>query len=536
MAAPSLDVLVSLCKRRGFLFPSSEIYGGLQGIYDYGPLGVELKNNLKRAWWRANVYERDDMEGLDANILMNKLVWRYSGHEETFVDPMVDCKQCQMRWRADHIKDKCPSCGSANLTEPRPFNMMFKTQVGPVPDPESFAYLRPETAQGIFVNFKNIVDSTSRRLPFGVAQIGKAFRNEITPRNFIFRVREFEQMEIEFFVQPGTDEEWHRRWVEDRLRWWNRVGLSSANLEPYWQKPDELAHYAKATVDILYRFPHGLEELEGIANRTDFDLGSHSKEQESLGLTAKVSPNQHSTTRLTIQDPETNKHVVPYVIEPSAGVDRGVLAILSEGYSDEAVKDVPAEQLQAVADALTSFLKSVGRNENLHAEHKEAIAARGEQIAAALQEQLPLVKSLLAMPSADQIEVGRKLRAAAERVENEHYRTVLRLKPIVAPVKVAVLPLKRNHEQIVATAMGIKQQLQASGEMRVVYEDTNNIGKGYRRHDEIGTPFCITVDFDTLGQGDGALKDTVTIRDRDTMAQERIAVGELESYLRERMR
>ncbi len=539
MPAPSLDVLVSLCKRRGFIFPSSEIYGGLQGMYDYGPLGVELKNNLKQSWWRSNVFERDDMEGIDASILMNKLVWKYSGHEDTFVDPMVDCRQCQMRWRADHVQGRCPSCGSTNLTEPRPFNMMFKTQVGPVPDPESYAYLRPETAQGIFVNFKNVVDSTSRRLPFGIAQVGKSFRNEITPRNFIFRVREFEQMEIEYFVKPGTDEEWHKRWVEDRLGWWRAMGLSSENLEPHWQAKEELAHYSKATVDILYRFPHGLEELEGIANRTDYDLGSHSREQDSLGLFAKVLPNEHSTARLTIPDPETGKTVVPFVIEPSAGVDRGVLAVLCEGYADEAVKDVPEDKLSPVAAALSGFLKSVERNEKLSAEKKATLLERGEELVKALRERLPLISHLLSLPGADEIELGKKLRGQAERVENDYYRTVLRIKPHLSPIKVAVLPLKRNHPQIVETAKSIKNQLQAGGEMRVVFEDTNNIGKGYRRHDEVGTPFCVTVDFDTLGQGQGqgseALKNTVTVRERDSMKQERVPVSELEAYLRPRL-
>jgi glycyl-tRNA synthetase len=459
MPATSMEDLVSLCKRRGFIFPGSDIYGGLQGTYDYGPLGVELKNNLKAAWWRANVYERDDVEGLDASILTHRAVLRHSGHEATFTDPMVDCRNCKSRWRADHVKNgKCEKCGSTDLTEPRPFNMMFKTTVGPVADDNSYAYLRPETAQGIFVNFKNIVDSTSRRLPFGVAQIGKAFRNEITPRNFIFRVREFEQMELEFFVQPGSDEDWHRQWVETRLQWWRDQGLTSANLEAYHQLPDELAHYAKATVDILYRFPHGLEELEGVANRTDFDLGSHTRSQADYNLTARVEPNEDSTAKLVIPDPDTNKPIVPFVIEPSAGVDRGVLAILTEAYTKETL-------------------------------------------------------------------------------ENGSERIVLKLKPHLAPIKVAVLPLARNKPEIVEKAKSIKNSLMATGIGRIFNEDTGNIGKGYRRHDEVGTPFCITVDFDTLGKGDDpALTDTVTVRDRDTMAQERIAIGELPAYLRERLK
>ena len=267
-----MDELVALCKRRGFLFQSSEIYGGLQGAYDYGPLGVELKNNLKAAWWSAMVYERDDVEGLDASILTHRSVLHYSGHEETFTDPLVDCRSCKKRSRADHIVDgKCPYCGSESLTEPRPFNLMFKTTIGPVEDGADIAYLRPETAQAIFTNFKNVVDSTSRQMPFGIAQIGKAFRNEITPRNFIFRVREFEQMELEFFVQPGTDETWHQTWVENRLAWWHEQGVNSNHLSCYDVPREELAHYSKATVDIMYRFPHGVEELEGVANRTDFE-------------------------------------------------------------------------------------------------------------------------------------------------------------------------------------------------------------------------------------------------------------------------
>ncbi|KFA94153.1 glycine--tRNA ligase [Archangium violaceum] len=536
MAAQTMEQLVSLCKRRGFIFPGSAVYGGLQGTYDYGPLGVELKNNLKLAWWRANVWEREDMEGIDAAILMNKLTWRYSGHEETFVDPMVDCKNCKMRWRADQISGKCPNCASTDLTEPRPFNLMFKTQIGPVPDPESFSYLRPETAQGIFVNFKHVLDSTSRKLPFGIAQIGKAFRNEITPRNFIFRVREFEQMEIEFFVRPGEDEAWHEKWVEDRINWWLSVGLSRRNLEPYHQKPEELAHYAKATVDLLYRFPHGLEELEGIANRTDYDLGSHSKDQGALGLRARVSPNSHSTDKLTYFDPETKQHVVPFVIEPSAGVDRGVLALLSEAYAEEQVKPAPADRLKPVQEALGTFLKSVGRNDKIPAQAKEALLAEGERIAQALGERLPSITGLLSMPGAESIEVAKKLRGQVDPVVDEFYRTVLHFKPHLAPIKVAVLPLKKNHPEIVSTAKSIRRKLQSTGAMRIVYDDTGAIGKLYRRQDEIGTPFCITVDFDTLGEGnDTALKNTVTVRHRDSMAQERVAISELETWLREKM-
>ena len=451
MPAQSMDELVALCKRRGFIFPASDIYGGLQGVYDYGPLGVELKNNLKAAWWRAVVYQRDDVEGLDSAILTNRQVLHHSGHEDTFADPLVDCRACKSRWRADHLDGRCPRCGSDDLTEPRPFNLMFRTAIGPVDDGSAFAYLRPETAQSIFTNFKHVLDSTSRRPPFGIAQIGKAFRNEITPRNFIFRVREFEQMELEFFVEPGTDEHWHETWVQDRLDWWQEQGVNPNNLQLYHVPRDELAHYSKATVDIMYRFPHGVEELEGVANRTDFDLGSHTRGQSELSIDAEVMPNADSTARLATPDQASGKWTVPYVIEPSAGVDRGVLALLNEAYR-------------------------------------------------------------------------------VEELDNGRRRTVLGLKPHLAPIKAAVIPLKRNHEGIVAKARDIKRSLQALGLGRVLYEHTGNIGKGYRRHDEVGTPFCVTVDFQTIEED-----DTVTVRDRDTMDQCRIAVSDLPAYLSERL-
>ncbi len=529
MPAQTMDELVSLCKRRGFIFPGSDIYGGLQGTYDYGPLGVELKNNLKAAWWRSMVYEREDVEGLDASILTHKLVLRHSGHEATFTDPMVDNRLTKKRYRLDHLlKDQTdtvrhgifnefrtrrdrwieqisdpvkqtlgnleiawpdlentdawvslmiqyfdaagmslrhggaidPEDGKpGDWTAPRPFNMMFRTTVGPVADEDSYAYLRPETAQGIFVNFKNVVDSTARKLPFGIAQIGKSFRNEITPRNFIFRVREFEQMELEFFVLPGTDDDWHTKWVASRLQWWRDQGLESGNLQEFHQPQADLSHYSKATTDILYRFPHGLEELEGIANRTDFDLGSHSKNQDTLGLTANVEPNADSTEKLTIGHPETQKPLVPFVIEPSAGVDRGVLAVLTEAFTKETL-------------------------------------------------------------------------------ENGTERIVLKLRPHLAPIKVAVIPLAKNKPEITDYARKLKAKLQSLGWGRVLYEDTGNIGKAYRRHDEIGTPFCLTVDFDTIGKGENPdlkLSDTVTVRNRDTMQQERIPVSELETYLRSRL-
>ena len=439
MPAKNIDELIALCKRRGFIFQSSEIYGGTQGLYDYGPLGVELKNNIKNSWWKSVVYERDDVEGLDASILTKQAVLKYSGHEETFTDPLVDCKTCGERFRADQVPDYCKK---EDLTEPRQFNLMFKTNVGPIDDGKTFAYLRPETAQQIFTNFKNVVDSTSRNVPFGIAQLGKAFRNEITLKSFIFRVREFEQMELEFFVMPGTDEEWHKEWVDLRLDWWEKQGVSRKNLELYNVPKDELAHYSKATIDIMYKFPHGVEELEGIANRTDFDLGSHSKDQKELNLKSDVIDNNESNAKLALKD-ENNEWVVPFVIEPSAGVDRAVLAILNEAYNIEEV------------------------------DGKE--------------------------------------------------RVVLKLKPHLSPIKAAVIPLKKNDENIVAKAKEIKTKLQKLGLGRVLFENSGNIGKNYRRHDEVGTPVCITIDFETLEE------NTVTIRDRDTMKQKRISEKELEA-------
>jgi glycyl-tRNA synthetase len=326
-----LDKIISLCKRRGFIFQGSEQYGGLQGTWDYGPLGVELKNNVKRAWWRKTVYERDDMEGVDTSVLLNRLVLKYSGHEETFSDPMVDCRKCKKRFRADQVdaNEKCPEGDKHDLTEPRPFNLMFKTTYGPVADENNIAYLRPETAQGIFINFKNVLDSTNRKVPFGIAQIGKSYRNEITPRNFIFRVREFEQMEIEFFVKDGTDEEWHKKWIEERFNWYINLGIRPENLRKHVQTKEELAHYAKATTDILYRFfpereeeAKQFDEVEGVANRGNFDLTCHTKGGKLVLADGREIPNVHATTKLTYFDHETNQHILPNVVEPSAGVDR----------------------------------------------------------------------------------------------------------------------------------------------------------------------------------------------------------------------
>ena len=437
-----MDELVALCKRRGFIFQSSEIYGGLQGTYDFGPLGVELKNNIKNAWWESMVYENDDIEGLDSSILTNPLVLKYSGHEDTFSDPMVDCKSCGKRYRADQVPKECKV---EDLTEPRQFNLMFKTNVGPIEDGSSYAYLRPETAQQIFTNFKNVLDSTSKPIPFGIAQIGKAFRNEITPRNFIFRVREFEQMELEYFVMPGNDEEFHDSWVQKRLEWWNNQGVPMESIEIYDVPTEELAHYSKKTVDLMYKFPHGLEELEGIANRTDFDLGSHSKKQKELAINSNVKENKHSNSKMAIQD-SSGEWIVPYVIEPSAGVERGFLAILNEAY-------------------------------------------------------------------------------LLEELEDGKTRVVLKLKPHLSPVKAAVIPLKKNSSELVDSAKQIKKDLQKLGLGRVILENTGNIGKSYRKHDEIGTPVCITVDFETLND------KTVTIRDRDSMDQKRISINDLSSYL-----
>ena len=442
-----MEELVALCKRRGFIFQSNEIYGGLQGLYDFGPLGVELKNNIKQSWWASMVYDRDDIEGLDASILTHPEVLKYSGHEDTFSDPMVDCKSCGERFRADQVPDYCKE---EDLTEPRQFNLMFKTNVGPIDDGTNFGYLRPETAQQIFTNFKNVIDSTSRTLPFGIAQIGKAFRNEITPRNFIFRVREFEQMELEYFVNPGSDDEWHDKWVELRLAWWEEQGVPKEKINLLNVEGEDLAHYSKRTVDLMYEFPHGLEELEGIANRTDFDLGSHSKNQEDLNIKAKVMKNSSSNAKLAIQEQDTQKWMIPFVIEPSAGVERAFLAILNEAYK-------------------------------------------------------------------------------VEELDEGKTRVLLSLKPHLAPVKAAVIPLKKNNQDLVDLAYKLKNKLQSMKLGRVVVENTGNIGKSYRKHDEIGTPICITVDFDSLE------KNKVTIRDRDDMSQETLEIDQVSSFFQQKI-
>jgi glycyl-tRNA synthetase len=464
MSAPNIETIVSLAKRRGFVFPASEIYGGLGSSWDYGSLGVELANNIKRSWWRWLVHERDDIEGLDSSIIQNRLVWKYSGHEATFSDPLVDCRACKGRFRLDKLQDVyCPKepavcAGSGkecDLTEPREFNLMFRTTVGAVSsdeDESALAYLRPETAQGIFINFKNVLDTSRRKLPFGIAQIGKAFRNEVTPGNFIFRTREFEQMEMEYFCRPEDAPRIHQEFIDGFLEWFGSLGISRENLKLYEQTPAELAHYAERTVDILYRyFPERddedkqFDELMGIANRTDFDLKTHSKKPEDREG-KRLNPD--STDDLSYFDPQTNERFYPYVIEPAAGVNRTLLAVLMDAYTEKT-------------------------NE------------KGE------------------------------------------VRVILKLKSELAPIKVAVLPLAKNKPEIVALAKHLKKELLPA--MRTVYDDTGGIGKLYARQDEIGTPFCVTVDHESLED------HAVTVRDRDTWEQERVNISELKKYLQERL-
>jgi len=426
-AKVDMEKIVSLCRRRGFVFPSSEIYGGLSSCWDYGPLGVELKRNIKQAWWQSIVQERDDMVGLDASILMHPQTWEASGHIKGFTDPLVECKNCHLRWRSDDLKSSnCPTCGG-ELTEPRLFNLMFKTFIGPIEEEASVVYLRPETAQGIFVNFQNVVNTTRRRLPFGIAQIGKSFRNEVTTGNFIFRCREFEQMEIEFFVKPGTDDKWFDYWVEERLNWYAKLGIKRENLKLRQHAKEELAHYARKCYDINYLFPMGWSELEGIANRGDFDLVQHASS---------------SGKSLDYFDEESKEHFTPYIIEPSAGVDRSVLAVLCDAYDEE--------------------------------------------------------------PDKDEI------------------RVLLHLHPSLAPIKVAVLPLSRR-EKLVKLAKEIYADLRPG--WMVSYDDAQSIGRRYRRQDETGTPFCVTIDFQSLEDAQ------VTIRERDSMNQIRVPIGELKTTL-----
>ena len=430
-----LEILTSLAKRRGFAYPSAEIYGGFQSTWDYGPLGVEMKRQIRELWWRSVVQARDDVVGIEAAVITNPAVWRASGHVDHFTDPLVDCLECRARVRADHIEDgACPSCGAVGrFTEERSFNLLFRTYVGPVEEDSSVAYLRPETAQGMFVNFENVLTSSRRRLPFGIAQIGRSYRNEITPGQFIFRTREFEQMEMEYFCDPAESLDWHRYWKEERLRWYREaLGVSPDLLRLRDHGADELSHYSEATADIEFRFPWGWGELEGVAHRGDYDLRAH----------AGASGRQ-----LSYFDPERQEHLVPHVVEPAVGVDRILIALLFAAY-DEETDD------------------------------------RGER------------------------------------------RVVLRLTPDVAPVEVAVLPLSRN-ERLVPTARAVWERLRPH--FRTQYDDAQSIGRRYRRQDEIGTPQCVTVDFDTLDD------DAVTIRDRDTMQQVRVPVAGLVQALGERI-
>jgi glycyl-tRNA synthetase len=452
-----LDAIVNLSKRRGFVYPSSEIYGGLRAAWDYGPLGVELKNNVKRQWWRSMVQERDDIVGIDSSVILAREVWEASGHVTNFVDPLTECQVCHKRFRADHLIESyeekharvpaggltdiaCPNCGTRGaFTEPRMFNGLLRTYLGATEDESGLAYLRPETAQGIFVNYRNVLQTSRRKLPFGIGQIGKSFRNEITPGNFIFRTREFEQMEMEFFVRPGEDEKWHEYWIEQRLAWYTGLGISKENLRLYEHPAEKRSHYSKRTVDIEYRFDFiGSEwgELEGIANRTDYDLSVHQE-------VSKVD--------MTYLDQESGERFIPYVVEPAAGVDRGTLVFLLDAYAED-----------------------------------EAPDAKG-------------------------------------KLEK---RTVLRLDPRLAPVKVAVLPLSRNAD-LSPKARDIAAALRKR--WNTEFDDASAIGRRYRRQDEIGTPYCVTVDFESLDD------QAVTVRERDPMTQVRVGIDALTDYLADRL-
>jgi glycyl-tRNA synthetase len=436
VSAPSLDTVVNLAKRRGIVFPSSEIYGGLRATWDYGPVGVEMKANVQRAWWKAVVQMRDDVVGLDSAIMMHPRTWEASGHVESFTDPLVECLSCHKRHRADQVGSNCPDCGSSKFTDPRNFNLMFRTNMGPVEEDGSLVWLRPETAQGMFVDFPEIVTVSRQKVPFGIAQIGKSFRNEITTGNSIFRTREFEQMELEFFVEPGTDEDWHQRWIDERLAWYAALGMRPEKLRVREHGPDELSHYSKRTVDVEYEFPWGWGEIEGIANRGDYDLRKHS---------------EFSGQDLSYFNQETQQRYIPYVIEPSAGANRTMFAFLIDAYREE-----------------------------------EAPTASGKM----------------------------------------EKRTVLRLHPQLAAYKAAVLPLSR-HVDLVPVAKEVAALLRPH--FFIDYDDAGSIGRRYRRHDEIGTPFAVTVDFDTLDD------KAVTVRDRDSMQQKRLPIPELAAYLKDQL-
>ena len=437
--ADLMEAVTSLAKRRGIAFQSSEIYGGLRSSWDYGPLGTEIKRNVREQWWRSTVQLRDDVVGLDASVIMSPKVWEASGHLEVFTDPLVECLNCHQRFRADELPEPaaCPNCGQTAFTKPRNFHLMFKTNMGPIEDAENTVYLRPETAQGMFVDFATIQQVSRKKVPFGIAQIGRSFRNEITPGNFIFRQREFEQMEMEFFVEPGTDEDWHEFWIGERMRWWTDLGLREDHVRIREHGADELSHYSKRTVDIEYRFPFAdWGELEGIANRTDFDLRAH---QSASG------------EDLTYFDQEKNRRYHPYVIEPAAGVDRAVLAFLLDAYREE-----------------------------------EAPTAKG----------------------------------------GTEKRTYLALDRRLAPTKVAVLPLSRN-ERLAPEARRVFDLVKS--EWMCDFDDAGSIGRRYRRQDEVGTPFCVTVDFDSLDDGQ------VTVRERDSMGQDRLPIDRLVDHLTERL-
>jgi len=432
----TLDTIISLTKRRGYIFQDSEIYGGQASVYDYGPLGVELKRNLKNQWWERYVHRRDDIEGLDSAIIMKPDVWKASGHVDHFTDPLVECKECHSRYRVDQLNtENCPNCGLDEFTEPRQYNLLFRTFIGPVEEDAEEAYLRPETAQGIFVNFSNVQTTARQKLPFGIAQIGKAFRNEVTTKSFTFRTLEFEQMEIEYFVDPDEADAFFKEWKEERFQWYKDLGIDEERLRLRQHEEDELAHYADVCFDVEYRFPDplGWSELEGVANRTDYDLKQHSEE---------------SGQKLTYYDQQKEEHVQPYIIEPSAGVDRIVLALLFDAYNEE-------------------------------------------------------------------------------ELDGDKTRTVLQLDPDIAPYKVAVFPLLRNREELVDEARDISDRLK--DRWNVVYDEAGSIGKLYRRQDEIGTPYCITVDPDSMDDR------KVTVRDRDTMEQDRVAIDRLEEYLEDKL-
>lgn len=443
MPAKSVNDIVALCKRRGFIFTGSEIYGGLGGAYDYGPYGVELMKNIKNAWWNAMIYSRNDIEGLDAALVSNRLMWKYSGHEGSFSDPLVECKKCGARMRQDKMKDqtKCDNCGSTDLTDPRAYQLMMGLSIGATADGAINAYLRPETATTTYVNFKNVLDACPHKLPFGIAQIGKSFRNEISPRGFVFRMREFEQAEMQYFVNPADDEKYFEYWKKTRMAWWiDALGIPADKLR--FTPHEKLAHYAKAAGDIEYAFPDGFDEVEGVHNRQDFDLGSHTKAQNEFKIAAHVMENRDSTVKLAYSDPQSGESFIPFVIETAMGVNRAMLAVMLEAYAEETLPD--------------------GKT-----------------------------------------------------------RTVLKLKPKLSPVKAAVIPLARNVPELVQTASDIENSLRALHIGRIELENSGNIGKNYRRHDEIGTPVCITVDHQTLEDG------TVTLRHRDDMRQERIAIADV---------